>query len=279
MPAVEVMGNSVFQGCVKLATDVPPQLKEIGSSCFAGCLATTSVTVPATLTKLSLACFAGSGLMTITLPEVMSEIGVRALADTNLTALELPQKLVTLGYGALSGVHLKRLVVGDSIVNWTGGLTGLSGVTELVLRGPADCRNWPPQLAGVLAPGFSVTIDTPKGSLSPLGDFTDDTLTISEGHVQWFGILAHREAISTLVLGADVTCEADVFRALPSLTIVVMPKSKITELPSFEGCPLLAEVGLPMLLEVIGDGVFRMCPQLKSVVMGDRVHTIGAERQ
>lgn len=75
-PGIPILGNGVFQGCIKLASLAQnTTLKSIGANAFAGCLSLGTIPILGGLTNLGDNAFANSGLTNVTLPFVLGTLG------------------------------------------------------------------------------------------------------------------------------------------------------------------------------------------------------------
>ena len=103
------LGSRCFDGCSALTSIIlPDSVVSLGGDCFYGCTSLTSINIPEGVTSLEANCFSNcSSLTSITLPESVTSLGAFCFygcGDLTLATV-LPATPPSLGYGAFNNVH------------------------------------------------------------------------------------------------------------------------------------------------------------------------------
>ena len=192
--SLKSIGAGALLDAAVTSLEIPASVTSVGAAAFAGCHALTSVTFAdgSRLDSIPSRCFEGcERLAEVTLPSALTAIGTRAFAGCNaLTSLEFPSVLTSIGAEAF----------------------GKSGLETVDL---ADCK-----------------------SLRHIG---------ARAWAECQGL-----ASATLPAGALLSGEA-VFMGCPQLTALTLP-AKATSIPALTltGASSLAELTLPASLDSIG---------------------------
>ena len=134
----DVIGNRAFSGCSRLTSlTLPASITRIGDDAFCCCSGLTSLTLPAGITEIGYGAFWGcSGLTSLNLPAGITEIGGGAFGFcSGLTSINLPAGITSIGEYAFYGCS------GLTSVTLPAGITeigecafyGCSGLTSLTL--------------------------------------------------------------------------------------------------------------------------------------------------
>ena len=213
----DVIGNRAFSGCSRLTSlTLPASITRIGDDAFCCCSGLTSLTLPAGITEIGYGAFWGcSGLTSLNLPAGITSIGDDAFYGcSGLTSITLPAGITEIGGSAFNGCS---------------GLTSLNlpaGITEI----------------GGGAFGFCsglTSINLPAG-ITSIGEYA--------------------------------------FYGCSGLTSVTLPAG-ITEIGecAFYGCSGLTSLTLPAGLTQIDDYAFSECSGLTMYVYAEKVPKIGED--
>ena len=237
--SLESISNNAFRNCSNLGgINLPSTLRELGLYAFYGCENVKSVVLPESLETIEIGTFEASGIESIVFPSNLKVIEESAFANCEgLTRLELPEGVERIGNHCFSScTNLEYIYLPDSIssidhaafyncsnltsIDIPAGLTVLS---NSVFRGSG--------LTSVIIPKTVEKIE--YNVFSACENLKQITLL---GNVEMaFGAIGANN-IDTLVIGADVTEEPNIFgyENLQSLTkIVVEEGSYFQELPNY----------------------------------------------
>ena len=235
----DVIGNRAFSGCSRLTSlTLPASITRIGDDAFCCCSGLTSLTLPAGITEIGYGAFWGcSGLTSLNLPAGITSIGDDAFYGcSGLTSITLPAGITEIGGSAFNGCsRLTSLTLPAGITSIGGGaFYGCSGLTSLNL--PAGITE-----IGGGAFGFCsglTSINLPAG-ITSIGEYA--------------------------------------FYGCSGLTSVTLPAG-ITEIGecAFYGCSGLTSLTLPAGLTQIDDYAFSKCSGLTSIyVYAEKVPKMG----
>ena len=134
----DVIGNRAFNGCSRLTSlTLPASITRIGDYAFYCCSGLTSLTLPAGITEIGYSAFCGcSGLTSLNLPAGITSIGDDAFYGcSGLTSITLPAGITEIGGSAFNGCsRLTSLTLPAGITSIGGGaFYGCSGLTSLNL--------------------------------------------------------------------------------------------------------------------------------------------------
>ena len=141
----DVIGNRAFSGCSRLTSlTLPASITRIGDDAFCCCSGLTSLTLPAGITEIGYGAFWGcSGLTSLNLPAGITSIGGGAFYGcSGLTSLNLPAGITEIGGGAfgfcsgLTSINLPAGItsIGEYAFYGCSGLTSVTlpaGITEI----------------------------------------------------------------------------------------------------------------------------------------------------
>ena len=102
----DVIGNRAFSGCSRLTSlTLPASITRIGDDAFCCCSGLTSLTLPAGITEIGYGAFWGcSGLTSLNLPAGITSIGDDAFYGcSGLTSITLPAGITEIGGSAFNG--------------------------------------------------------------------------------------------------------------------------------------------------------------------------------
>ena len=142
----DVIGNRAFSGCSRLTSlTLPASITRIGDDAFCCCSGLTSLTLPAGITEIGYGAFWGcSGLTSLNLPAGITSIGDDAFYGcSGLTSITLPAGITEIGGGAfgfcsgLTSINLPAGItsIGEYAFYGCSGLTSVTlpaGITEIV---------------------------------------------------------------------------------------------------------------------------------------------------
>ena len=141
----DVIGNRAFSGCSRLTSlTLPASITRIGDDAFCCCSGLTSLTLPAGITEIGYGAFWGcSGLTSLNLPAGITSIGDDAFYGcSGLTSITLPAGITEIGGGAfgfcsgLTSINLPAGItsIGEYAFYGCSGLTSVTlpaGITEI----------------------------------------------------------------------------------------------------------------------------------------------------
>ena len=141
----DVIGNRAFSGCSRLTSlTLPASITRIGDDAFCCCSGLTSLTLPAGITEIGYGAFWGcSGLTSLNLPAGITSIGDDAFyGSSGLTSITLPAGITEIGGGAfgfcsgLTSINLPAGItsIGEYAFYGCSGLTSVTlpaGITEI----------------------------------------------------------------------------------------------------------------------------------------------------
>ena len=141
----DVIGNRAFSGCSRLTSlTLPASITRIGDDAFCCCSGLTSLTLPAGITEIGYGAFWGcSGLTSLNLPAGITSIGDDAFYGcSGLTSITLPAGITEIGGSAFNGCsRLTSLTlpagitsIGEFAFSYCSGLTSIYVYAEKVPR-------------------------------------------------------------------------------------------------------------------------------------------------
>ena len=105
------IGDCAFQECYLSAVQLPQNIRSLGDYAFFLNPINTTVSIPASVSRIGDSCFSGSHLPEISFAESETELSIGPLAFSScpLTSLQIPANVVSLGEGAFRGSDLKEV--------------------------------------------------------------------------------------------------------------------------------------------------------------------------
>ena len=243
---ITTLGNNAFDGCTSLlGAEMPDSLVNIGSNAFCNCYSLKTVRLSNALAKLNTQTFYNCrSIEKLTLPDTLTELGEGALRGcTSLSDLHLSTSLVTIGYRCFRECKsLKEIVLPDSVQNIGGKAFHLCTSLE--------------------------SFDTGDG----LSAFPDDP---------WDeGMFGNCESLKSVRIGKNVSSIGNYIFYNSALESVDLSEAvKLTEIRTgaFEKTKLKSvDFSDAILLTQLKDSAFRNCPDLRSVVFGNYLISIGS---
>ncbi len=275
---VEIIGEYAFARCPGLTSIVlPSTVKTIDIAAFAWCTSLTSIVIPEGVTKLNERAFDGcSKLSVVTLPSSLKWIDVRTFREcSSLTSITIPEKVITILWCAFEGCqNLKNIEVnvhnqhfssrdgvlfdkaGLKLLAYPGGKLGAYVIPEKTEVFETGAFNGCPRLTALTIPKEVDKIDQSIPFINcdnlssiqispenPNYSCRDGVLFNKDGTVLIRYIAARKGAYS-IPEGVKTIKWAAFFRSL-GLTSLYIPAS----------------------VEVISDGEFGYCPNLKTITV------------
>ena len=136
--SVTSLGYSCFRGCSAMTSiSIPNTVTSLDTFCFYNCTGLPSITVPSSVTSLGSSCFRNCNNVTsITIPESVTSWGDYCLAYcSSLTSISIPQTVTNLGtycFGFCTG--LSSITIPSSVTNvGYACFEGCSALTSLIM--------------------------------------------------------------------------------------------------------------------------------------------------
>ncbi|MBO4847791.1 MAG: leucine-rich repeat domain-containing protein [Clostridia bacterium] len=228
--------------------EIDPVCEEIHFDAFQNCSVLTSVSIPASVTKIGNQAFQYSGLTSITIPETVTVLeNSFCQSCPNLTEATVNASVELLESYAFNGCpSLTNVVLGPSIKSIGIGAfaycTMLSSIAlpDELTAIPNDCFSGCTSLAGIEIPAAVTSI----GSNAFDGCTSLTGVTLPDGLVSLGGTAFRQTAITSMTVPAGVTViEGTVFSACQSLTEVdLLGEITIVRGSAFSNCASLAKV-------------------------------------
>jgi hypothetical protein len=316
--SVTNISQNAFGNCRKLANVVlPASVLGVGDEAFAGCesltnisvaagnpnyvslggvlyniaetvliqfpaAASTSYTIPGSVTNIGDGAFSGAALMTVTIPNNVQNIGNEAFWECyGLTNLIIGTGVHSIGEGAfescsaLTAVTIPNNVqnIGDYTFEACSGLTNVvigSGVTSIGMMALFDCYN----LTRLTLPN-SVT-NLGNGAFQMCNSLT--SVTIGTG-MENIGESAFEGCTGLMMVTIPDSVQNigdEAFDYCIGLTNLVIGNGvQNIGTRAFEGCAMLTKLTIPNSVIDLGNEAFGGCNGLTSVTIGSGVKSIG----
>ncbi len=301
LPAsVTSLGDGVFRGCTSLEKIIVNANNTAYSSDSNGILynkdkteilacppatALTSVTIPATVTKIGDSAFyACSAVTEIVIPDTVTEIGNRAFYNCNkLLKLEIPAGVTEIGEYAFSECDkITTLVIPEGVTKLSDGLFyGCERLTFLTL--PTAYTEIGDSTFGYCE-GLT-SIEIPE-TVTEIGSYAFGSCTYLSSITLPSGITEIKDstfyrchALTSIDIPEGVTSIGyDAFYYCKKLLSVTIP-STVTEIGAyaFEDCYNLDAIVIPEGVTDIGAGAFRDCTSLESITLPSTLIHVGSD--
>ncbi len=263
--SVITVGEGAFYCCWALTSaDLPRWVESIGDKCFYGCTGLTSVSIGGSIDRLGESVFDGcSALVSVTLPDSIGSIGYRAFYGcSSLTDIKFPAGLEYIGDEAFAYSGLAALMLPE----------GLAEIGSYAFRGTnidihAFDGNLPKTVVRVGANPFA---DTPW--MEPVRN--DGGFLTLRGQYNFLVAYTMDSDEVYMFPGIQYICP-EAFMGL-DIEYIEIPDDVI-EIGegAFRGCTDLETVIIGAGVKVIGDYAFMMCTELVEIVIPDNVEYIG----
>lgn len=250
----------------------------IGDNAFSGCSRLKSISLPSTLTEITLESFSGcSSLNGIVIPSSVIRIGYMAFAESGITYVSLPKNTIEFGFETESAGYCFLLC--KSLTDIC--MPEMEELQDTILGGCTSLENV------VLADSIQVIGTNVLSSCSSLTSITIPKSTSRIGNSAFEGCSSLRsiclaDNVEELGTGAFRNCTAlrtihfsdkiksiqnETFKGCTQLSSLYIPDG-ITAIgdEAFAGCSNLSEISLPASLASLGAYVFNDCPNLKRIV-------------
>jgi len=238
VPAYAFWNNVTYEGKPSLKSIIlPASDTSIQSNAFVKCGALTSISIPNSVTSISIMCFNGCAMLNnVSLPASLTYLGDNAFMDCiSLDSIAIPAGVISVNYSCFSGCTALKTVV------------FLGSTLSLVDQCFTNCSS----LQNITLPA----------SLTSIGAFTFDGCT----------------SLATIDIPAYVTAiPMGAFKDCSSLLKVTMP-STLTSIGdnAFNGCKKLQSFTVPISLTNIGSSAFADCSSLSGFTLPEGLLTIG----
>lgn len=239
-------------------------------------LKTTSITLPATMTKVPDYCFAEAEIEEVILPEGMVEIGGNVVYDSTITKFDLPASVTVLDDYAFARSNFETYTLTGSIKEFGRYLFAESEKLREVTF--ADSIT---EINGMYCFSKCINLEVvnlPAGITElPYGFFKDSgikTFTLPEGFkATSSNLFSGCNQLTSITLPSTLEkIGAYTFENCTSLTTITLPVGlKVLDSYCFTGCTSLTSVTMPDHLELIDSAVFKDCTGIKELVVKGNV--------
>ena len=287
--SVTSIGEHAFGGCSSLTSvEIPDSVTSIGDRAFSECSSLTSVVIGEGVTSISKYAFYNcSSLTSVDIGDSVTTIGNGAFQYcSSLTSVEIPVSVTSIGDRAFYNCSsLTSVVIGNSVTTiGSSAFNGCSSLTSVVIPDSvtsiggnafASCSS----LTSVEIPNSVTSIgDRAFSGCSKLTEVQfnakncDDFTFCSE-------VFAGEDGDGiTLTIGKGVERIPAYFADAAKITNIIFEEGSVCKSigeGAFRGCSSLASVVIPDSVTSIGKSAFRGCSSLTSVEIPDSVTTIG----
>ncbi len=244
------IGVEAFTESSLTSVTLPAGLTEIGSAAFAGCGNLTSIVIPDTVTVIGDGAFAGCALTSVDIPNSVTSIGNSAFVATGLTSVIVPDSVTSLGDNAFAACQNLQSV------------TLPAGLTAI----PADLFSWDSRLTAITIPstvtsvgagafqGTGITSVTLPAGLTRIGaDAFADCASLNEviflgTRAAWYDMLADNANNKLYevqvcfpedpVIAANGTCGENVTWVLTDDgTLIISGTGPMDSYADYQDCP------------------------------------------
>ncbi len=234
---VEEISNSAFYNCSSLQRVVLPEgVTRINRYAFAKCRSLREIVIPEGVTEVEEGAFSDCEKLTkIYLPEGLTEIGESVCSNTAVSGVVIPSTVSHLPRCFMNCRNLTKVEIPEGIT------------ADRAFLGTPFLDNYPTTSNGLLIINHSV-VDY-RGTAEELRaeDFP--------AHVTYIGAgaFAGNETIRRITLPDDVQMGESAFNGCPNLRYLCLPRN-LRSIPArtASNCPELREIILPERVEVIG---------------------------
>ena len=295
--SVTTIDDYAFANCDSLTSIViPDSVTTIGDSVFFDCYSLTSIVIPDSVTTIDDYAFCDcDSLTSIVIPDSVTTIGYGAFDNcVSLTSVTIGGSVTTIGGSAFDNCNsLASIVIPDSVTTiGEGAFRDCYSLTSIVI---------PDSVTSIESNAFYCCISIQSATMptSAIGYVPMDslkTVVINGGDSIGYSAFSDCYSLTSVTIGDSVTTIGNyAFRDCYSLTSIVIPDSVTTiGYEAFSGCTSIQSATMPTIAigyvpknslktvvinggDSIGDGAFRGCNSLTSIVIPDSVTTIGDE--
>ncbi|MBO4481223.1 MAG: leucine-rich repeat protein, partial [Bacteroidales bacterium] len=276
---VTSIGNSAFEGCVKLkAITLPNALVSLGNSAFKYCYSLETVTMPSELKTISADAFYDCYALTeVNLNDGLVSISDDAFYNCSMTSIEFPNTLESIGSYAFYCCPLSGIRLPDGLKSLgNGAFEYCNSLTEAYLGKSLQMIPF-----AAFMNCFSLThVEIPE-TVTDIFDAAFAWCSLSEmpmnDNIRYIGNDAFEyNPFSVFRLGKSVTTIGwGAFHSCKNITDVVIG-DQVTDLgeAAFENCNNLESVVIGEGLRFIESYIFDYCDKIHHVTIGSNVRAI-----
>ena len=273
------IGKYAFHGCSGLTSiSLPASLTRIEGSAFEGCSSLTSISLPKGITKIAYDAFKNcSSLKSISLPEGITKINSAAFYGcSSLTSISLPKGITEINNYTFYGCNsLKSISLPEGITkieyNAFEGCSSLKnislpeGITKIAKHAFQDCS----RLESISLPKDITEIE--NSAFRNCSSLKNISLQASLTKIESYAFY-DCSSLTSISLPKGITeIKFSTFNGCSSLTSISLPASLTRiEGSAFEGCSSLTSISLPASLTRIDGSAFEGCSGLNSVIFDDK---------
>ena len=245
--------NRCFADCVNLTSiSIPASVTKLNAYCFYGCSSLTSVTIPTSVTELKAYCFYGCrSLTSVTIPASVTSLEEKCFDGCiSLTSITLPSSIKFLGW---------------SCFGYCNSLTSITLPSSIISLGEA-CFAYCSSLTAITIPPLVKSLGKECfKSCYNLTSITLPSLVDKLGEACFYGC----SSLTSISIPSSVTSLGDFcFSRCSSLTSVTIPPL-VNKLGNsfFEECSSLTSVTIPPSIFSLGEDCFQGCSNLTSITL------------